>query len=139
MTRSHERYRQYLETLTPTKLERLGDYVTEDVRFRDPFNDVTGEEAMRRIFQHMFEAVGPVTFRVSRMATDADHCLMSWRFEAILRGRPWAFDGMSEVRFGADGRVVEHIDYWDAASAFYERLPLIGPPLKWLRGRLAVR
>jgi len=137
MTTPQERYRHFLETLTPHSLERLHDYVAQDVRFRDPFNDVTGADAMQRLFAHMFAAVGPLHFCVSAAITEGDRCLMSWRFEAVLRGKPWAFDGMSEVRFNADGLVVSHFDYWDAASALYERLPLIGPLLAWLRRRIS--
>lgn len=138
MTEAHERYRRYLETLTPETLERLGDHVAEDIRFADPFNDVTGVDAMRRVFQHMFETVGPVGFSVRHIAGDGAVALMAWRFSAALRGRPWAFDGTSVVRFNQDGRVVEHIDHWDAAGALYERLPLIGSLMKWLRGRLSI-
>lgn len=133
------RYRRYLETLSPETLDRLPDHVTPDVRFRDPFNDVRGAGAMRRVFDHMFETVGSVRFDVRHLAADGEACLMVWRFEASLRGAPWAFDGMSVVRFAPDGRVAEHIDYWDPAAALYERLPLIGRPLAWLRRRLAAR
>jgi len=132
------RYREYLETLTPETLSRLGDHVVDDVRFKNPFNDVRGVEAMEQVFRHMFETVGPVHFTVRDCAGDATTCMMSWRFEAVLRRRPWAFEGTSVIRFAADGRVAEHIDHWDAAAAFYERLPLIGWLLAWLRRRLAI-
>ena len=33
----------------------------------------------------------------------------------------------------ADGRVVEHRDYWDAAEQLYEKLPLIGGVLRLLK------
>lgn len=138
MTSSHVRYLAYLESLTPVTLDRLDDHVTKDVRFHDPFNDVIGFDAMKRIFRHMFDAFGQVTFKIRHAVSDGDICLIEWRFEAQLRGRPWAFDGMSRVEFDVDGRVKAHIDYWDAAGAFYERLPVIGWLLAWLRLRLAV-
>jgi steroid delta-isomerase len=136
MNTPQQRYRQYLESLTPCTLEELGEYVSENVRFRDPFNDVTGVRAMDAVLRHMFSEVGPVKFQVKHQATDGDLCLMTWRFTARLRGCPWSFDGMSQIRFNADGKVVEHIDYWDAASALYARLPIIGSLLSWLRVRL---
>jgi len=139
MTAPHDRYRHFLETLTPETLDRLSDQVTEDVRFRDPFNDVRGVEAMMRVFRHMFENVGDIRFIVRHSMADGDTCLMEWRFEGKLGARPWAFDGTSVVRFAPDGRVTEHVDHWDAARNFYERLPVIGRLLTWLRGRLAVR
>jgi steroid Delta-isomerase len=133
-----ERYRRYLETLTPTTLARLPEYVTGDVRFKDPFNDVTGAAAMERVFRHMFENVGDIRFNVQLALSGGGCCLMSWRFQGTLRGKPWSFDGASVIRFAPDGRVSEHVDHWDAASALYRRLPVIGSLVAWVRGRLAV-
>jgi predicted ester cyclase len=139
MPAPHERYRQFLETLTPDTVDRLRDVVTSDVRFKDPFNDVRGADAMTRVFRHMFENVADIRFTVGHMASDGDTALMAWRFEGVLGGKPWGFDGTSVVRFAPDGRVAEHVDHWDAARDFYERFPVIGWLLAWLRGKLAVR
>lgn len=139
MNALHERYRAYLETLTPDKLADLKNYVTEDVRFKDPFNDVTGAIAMMRVFRHMFENVGNISFTVLHAVSVDNICLMAWRFQGQLRGVPWIFEGMSIVRFASDGRVAEHIDHWDAARNFYERLPFIGWLLSRARRRLAIR
>lgn len=138
MTARFERYLSYLETLTPEKLVSLPDYVTHDVRFKDPFNDVTGIDAMRRVFDHMFRSVGDIRFDVRQALSDHDYCLMVWRFQGVLRGKPWSFDGTSVIRLSPDGRVAEHIDYWDTASEFYPRLPVIGPLISWVHRRLAV-
>jgi steroid delta-isomerase len=139
MKESAERYRRYLETLSPETLDRLREYVTADVHFQDPFNDIHGAEALAKIFHHMFDTLGDVRFSVHHVSTDGDTCLMAWRFEAVLRNRPWSFDGASVVTFAPDGRVAEHIDHWDAARSFYEKLPVIGWLLATLRGRIAVR
>lgn len=139
MTADVKRYCDFLETLTPDSLDRLREFVTSDVHFKDPFNDVHGASDMAKIFRHMFANVDDVRFIVHRAMSEGDVCLLEWRFEGILSGRPWSFDGTSRVRFADDGRVSEHIDYWDAAANFYERLPVIGWMLAKLRGRLAVR
>ena len=131
-------YREFLEALTPESLHQLKDHVAPDVRFCDPFNDVQGADAMERIFHHMFENVGLVKFSVSKILSDGETCLMAWRFEARLGSAPWSFEGTSAIRFDVDGRVTEHIDYWDAA-ALYERLPIIGWLLRKVRRKLAIR
>ena len=139
MIAPHERYRAYLESLTPDTLANLSDHVTDDVRFKDPFNDVRGVDGMARVFRHMFDNVRDISFEVHRAMMEDDVCLMQWRFQGRLGCAPWAFDGTSALRFAPDGRVAEHIDYWDAAGSFYERLPFIGWLLSWVRRRLATR
>lgn len=137
MQQACNNYRQYLETLRPETLPELLKYVSAEVHFQDPFNDVHGIDAMAEIFRHMFESVGPVKFTVYHAQATGRVGLFSWRFEGQLFGKPWVFDGTSVVTFDEDGMVVVHIDHWDAAQNFYERLPLFGWPFAWLRRRLA--
>jgi len=139
MNEACQRYCRYLETLTPDTLDRLGDYVTDDVRFKGPFNDVSGIDNMTRVFRHMFDNVDGIRFTVEQALSDDDRCLLAWRFEGRLSGEPWRFEGTSVLRLAADGRVSEHIDHWDSGQAFYERLPVIGWLLRRIRNRLAIR
>ena len=137
MNPAHTRYCLFLETLSPETLSDLTSYVTEDVHFKDPFNDLRGAQALQRVFQHMFQQVENAGFDVYHCLSEDDLCFMAWRFEGRLQNKPWAFDGTSVIRFAPDGRVSEHIDYWDAARHFYERLPVIGWLLAALRRRVA--
>jgi hypothetical protein len=44
---------------------------------------------------------------------------------------------VSHLKFAADGRVVYHRDYWDAAEELYMKLPAIGTLMRGLRRMLA--
>lgn len=134
-----DRYIGFLENLTRAKLTRLGDFVTPDVRFADPFHDVTGREAMRAIFERMFEDVGDLRFRAHTRSASDEFGFFSWVLEGRLGNRPWRATGITEVAFCDDGAIRAHIDHWDAASQLYERFPLIGPLLRQLRRRIAAR
>jgi hypothetical protein len=50
------------------------------------------------------------------------------RTEQVIRGG-------SHLLLAADGRIAEHRDYWDAAEELYEKLPLIGGLMRWLKAR----
>jgi len=134
-------YVDFLEALTSERLDALPDRLTPDVRFKDPFNDVTGIDAMRAIFEHMFETVDDLTFQVTHRARSIEDdtvWFLRWRLTGRLPawlGGDWSVTGMSEVHLAPDGRVSAHIDYWDAGRHFYERLPLIGPIIRLLRRR----
>lgn len=139
MKPEHERYIDNLEKLNEDNLMALAALLAEDVRFRDPFNDVKGLDAMLKIFRHLFENVDDVSFEVLHALSREETLMMEWSFGGVLRGQPWRFDGMSLVRFGRDGRVVEHLDYWDSGEHFFQRLPLVGLVIAWLRAKLALR
>ena len=139
MTTPIETYAVVLEGLTADNLSTLSNHVTSDVHFVDPFNDVTGVDHMIRVFSEMFAEVGPVRFSVNDARGNSSTGMLAWQFEGQLRGKPWKFEGTTVLRFSSDGRICEHIDYWDAASNFYERLPVIGWLLGVLRRQLATR
>jgi steroid delta-isomerase len=130
-------YKRYLETLSPLSLSELDSYVTPDVKFADPFNDVHGVGAMRHIFDDMFRTVSNIEFKADCMGVDRSTALMAWTFLGDLKGRSFMLNGMSRITFDASGRVTAHIDHWDSATQFYMRLPVIGWLLSIVRRRVA--
>jgi hypothetical protein len=134
-----EAYIRFYETMTPESLARLTELVTPEIHFVDPFNDVTGIEPMRRILAKMFADLAEPRFAVTHRAWGGDVCFLRWRFTARGKngGAEWVIEGMSELRFAADGKVASHVDYWDSGRQFYEKLPLLGSVLRLIRRRLA--
>lgn len=123
-------------TLTPESLSALGRFYLPHARFVDPFNDVRGYAAIRLVFDHMFEAVDAPRFVIGSRLMGHDEGFATWRFNGAVRGRQFSVPGSSHLRFGDDGRVAEHHDFWDAA-ALWRQLPLIGSPVSWLQRRFA--
>jgi hypothetical protein len=44
--------------------------------------------------------------------------------------------GISHLRVGRDGRILFHMDYWDASGALAERIPLVGGVMRKVKSRL---
>jgi len=132
-----DRYKKFLESLTATDVGSLKDHVSEDIRFSDPFHDVQGVDAMASIFDRLFETVTNVQFEVLDHAVDGSLVFFRWRLSANLSGKGWRVEGVTHLTFNAERVVVSHREYWDAASQFYERFPVIGPLLRYLRRRVA--
>lgn len=122
----------WYETLNPASLERIGEFYTENAYFRDPFNEVNGQSAIRKIMQDMFEKLENPRFVVEERIVEGSSGFMVWRFAFSVRRRPMEIQGSTHVRFAADGRVDFHRDYWDAAGELYAKLPVVG----WLVRRL---
>jgi steroid delta-isomerase len=129
----------YFEALTPQSLAQLADFYTADARFKDPFNDVRGPPAIRQIYAHMFTALNGPRFVVTQQIVDGAQAFLVWEF----RFRFLRFDTVTEqvVRGGSqltltvDGRISVHRDYWDAAEELYEKLPVLGALMRWLKAR----
>jgi ketosteroid isomerase-like protein len=124
------------ESITPADVARLGELYAPDVRFKDPFNEVQGVPAVQKIFAHMFVALDTPRFVVHDIVVDGDQCFLTWdflfRFKRFDRAEQVVHGG-SHLRFDAQDRVVLHRDYWDAAEELYEKLPLVGALMRWLK------
>ena len=122
----------FFETLTPQHLERFPEFYAADAWFKDPFNEVRGVDAIRHIFKHMFRQVENPRFVVTDRLAETDRAMLVWEFRFSRQGAPQIIRGTSHLHFDAEGRVIRHRDYWDAAEELYMTLPVIG----WLMRRL---
>ena len=132
-----DRYAAAFAALTPETMDDLLATVSPQVRFTDPFNDVTSRAAFRAIFTHMFATCEAPRFHVLDIAhgtqTGSHRAYLRWRMSGKLRSWPHTsldFEGMSEVHVGDDGLIAAHIDHWDSASQLLARLPVIGALLR---------
>ncbi len=135
------RLKAFWEGLTQERVGSLDAVYAPEVHFRDPFNDVRGIGELRRIFGHMYETLEEPRFAIIETILEGDRAVLVWDFD--FRIKAWKprvtqrIHGLSVVRFGADGRVTHHRDYWDAAGELYAKLPLVGPLMRFLARKMA--
>lgn len=125
----------WFETLSRESLAEIGRFYVDTAWFKDPFNEVTGVDAIGSVFVHMFDRLGDPRFRVLERWQDAHGAMLTWEFSFRLRGHAQVVRGASHLRFAPDGRICYHRDYWDAAEELYAKLPLIGPLMRFLQRR----
>jgi steroid delta-isomerase len=127
----------FFEHLTPQALAELPRLYTPDAAFKDPFNEVRGTAAIAGIFEHMYRSLDQPRFVVHDILVQGDQCFLSWDFVFALKrgGDVQTIRGATHLRLAADGRIAVHRDYWDAAEELYEKLPLVGGLMRWLKKR----
>ncbi len=121
-----------------TLRQQLEQVYGADAHFKDPFNDVHGLAAIERIFTHMFEQVDAPRFVVTTHVLQGPQAFLTWEF--LFRMKRFSKEtqcilGATHIIFDADGKVAVHRDYWDAAEELYEKLPVLGGLMRWLKRR----
>lgn len=135
-----QRVRAFFESLTPESAAQIDALYADDAWFKDPFNEVRGVAAIRRIFEHMFVQVESPRFVIRDVVAQGDDAFLTWEFSFRSRrlgDGEQVVRGASHLRFAADGRITYHRDYWDAAEELYEKLPAVGALMRWLKRRAA--
>lgn len=129
----------FFETLAPADVAALGRLYAADARFKDPFNEVQGLPAIQHIFEHMFLALEQPRFVVTGRVVQGQQCFLTWDFLFAFRnfhkGVTQTVRGASHLVFDGQGLVTLHRDYWDAAEEMYEKLPVVGGLMRWLKKR----
>ena len=134
-----ERLVQYFETISQEAVTQIPTLYSPYARFVDPFNDVTGLPAIEGIFAHMFVALEETRFVVTERIVQGPQCFLTWdfhfRFKNFDKNTLQTIRGGSHLVFSEEGLVTLHRDYWDAAAELYEKLPVVGSLMRWLKKR----
>jgi SnoaL-like domain len=131
----------YFQTLSPSSVARMGEFYAGQAHFTDPFNDVIGVPAIQAIFAHMFVTLKQPRFVVTQQVCQGHQCFLTWEFRFYFRNYKVAQEqvilGASHLVLNETGQITMHRDYWDAAQELYEKLPVVGSLMRWLRARVA--
>lgn len=134
---------EFFERLQPSDVQRIAEFYTSDAQFKDPFNDVQGVPAIEHIFRHMFETLDAPRFVITQQVQQGTQCFVTWDFLFAMprmnHGATQTIRGATHfvLREEADGwRVAVHRDYWDAAEELYEKFPVVGGLMRWLKNRV---
>ena len=133
------RIAHFFETLTPQGLENLDAIYAPGATFKDPFNEVQGLDAITATYRHMFTSLDSPHFIVHHQIVDGQQVFLTWDFRfRFRRGNTQTLQtarGSSHLRLDGDGRITMHRDYWDVAEELYEKLPVLGGLMRWLKRR----
>jgi limonene-1,2-epoxide hydrolase len=139
MNHAVDRIVDVFQTLTPASVEALDEVYAPQARFKDPFNDVHGLPEIQRIFRHMFVSLNQPRFIITERIVQGGQCFLTWEFRFTFKnfkqGQEQCILGGSHLVLDEAGRITLHRDYWDAAEELYEKLPLVGGLMRWLKAR----
>ncbi len=123
--------------------ERLGDvahWYAVGARFKDPFQDVTGTDAITAIYADMFERLNDPRFVVLSLVSAHNEVFLTWdlHFSAPMLGKgPQRIHGATHWQLNDAGQIAVHRDYWDAAEELYAKVPVLGWLMRALRRRVS--
>ena len=139
-----QEYISLLESLCPENVEQLYSYVTEDIVFSDPFNQLQGSRAYVELLTDMFEKLDNIQFTVHESShhekihfVDNSTVYLYWTFTANSRTTgQLSFDGTSRLKFDEHGKISSHQDFWDGLALLQE-FPILGTILRAIKKRVS--
>lgn len=137
----YSRYLAFFENLTNESVDDLRNLTTPEVRYRDPFADAKGIDEATAYMHNWFQVFSELHFIIGDYAIDLDNQIGfgDWIMKFRIRRNPekiWEIEGVSKTTFNKDGKVVDHIDYWDP-SPLFESVPFLGRAVTLIKRRLS--
>jgi steroid Delta-isomerase len=85
----------------------------------------------------MFKKLDKPRFHIRESIEQEQKIFLSWDFVFSFKGESLVqtIHGGSYLELDPRGKVAVHRDYWDAAEELYEKLPMIGALMRWLKRR----
>ena len=127
-----EYYKIFAEDVIRRDTKKL---YTRDAFFKDGYKEVKGVEAIETYFIATTKAVVSCTFDITDVSVHEGNYYFRWVMKLTIKrdkDTPMEQIGMSHIRFGPDGKVVFHADYWDTSIVF-ERVPVLGAIIRWAK------
>jgi ketosteroid isomerase-like protein len=133
---------EFFESMQSSDVFRLHEIYCSNAKFKDPFNQVQGTEAIGQIFSHMFASMKQPRFVVTTQLQQGSECFLTWDFlfsiPGLKKGSIQTIRGASHLKLKQENgvwKIEMHRDYWDAAEELYSKLPVLGSLMRWLQRR----
>ena len=119
-------YINLFSNLSPENINKFDDLISKDIIFIDPFNNIKGVNAFKKIFYHMFENVKDPKFLILDYSINKQRVFLKWKMTFFAFKSLQIIEGMSELLLNDDGKVSTHTDYWDSLNGIFIKIPFIG-------------
>lgn len=140
--RGLEAWKGLLSNLTEENIRgRASRVYADETFFNDTLKTLRSGEAVEEYLLETAKLLhsGTVEYHDTLRSADGTWYVrweMVYRGKKLAGGEPIRTIGMSQLRFDAEGRVVLHQDFWDASRGIFEHIPVVGPQVRWIKGRL---
>ena len=111
----------------PADFSLVDQYYHPDVRFQDPIQQLQGRDAFIEMTETLVRRCKELRARVNDAAQTGDLIFLQWTMEMKIGPSPLStIEGVTKLRLGPDGRVIEHRDYFDLWGDSLGSMPGLG-------------
>ncbi|MGU5794768.1 nuclear transport factor 2 family protein [Aeromonas hydrophila] len=140
MDESLARFVALYQQLSRDELHRLPEVYANEVVFTDPAHRIEGLAALTDYFAVLYQRLAYCRFVITSQLLQGGQAWLGWTMTfshpRLRGGAPVTVEGATRLEFDEAGKVCLHRDYFDLGAMLYEQLPLIGPLVRTIKGRL---
>lgn len=140
MDESLARFVALYQQLDRQQLHRLSEVYADEVIFIDPAHRIEGLAALSDYFAALYQRLAYCRFVITSQQQQGRQAWLGWTMTfshpRLRGGAAVTVEGATRLEFDEEGKVCLHRDYFDLGAMLYEQLPLLGPLVRAIKGRL---
>lgn len=107
----------------------------DDVHFQDPTQEKQGIAAYLEAQEGLLRRCDDVYLTPGAIAIDGSTAFVEWEMGLKIKGIEFIYPGTSRLLFNAEGKIVDHRDYFDFVGPTFAPVPVVGGFVRWLYSR----
>jgi len=112
------------------------EFYANDIEFIDPLGEVNGIDNIIKYYKNLYENVVSIKFETVNEFERGEESVFVWQMHLVHKkvgsGAPILVEGVSVFRF-ENGKAVYHRDYFDLGTMIYEKIPVLGSLIRWIK------
>ncbi len=133
-----ERFANFLEELSPERVNDMDELYAEKLEFKDPLNEAKNLEHLKKIEADLFKQLKEISFEIISTQGIDQEAFVSWVMRYRFRFWQRKIEGVSHVKFNDEDKIHYQYDYWDGSFPIYGEFPPLGWIMKVIKKVLAV-
>ena len=105
------------------------------MHFQDPTQEHHGIDAYLQAQEGLLKRCDDVSLVPGALAIEGDVAFIEWEMGLKIKGIEVLYPGTSRLRLNAEGKIVDHRDYFDFVGPTFGPVPVLGGFVRWLYGR----
>ncbi|MFD1216473.1 nuclear transport factor 2 family protein [Microbulbifer celer] len=136
-----QRLQQLYSDFMTIEPQSMAAIYAEDVLFRDPVHEMRGLPALQAYFEGISTNLISCEFNFEEIIEKGGRVALWWemhyRHPRLNGGRSLSLRGNSRLHLDLlSDRVIFHEDYYDLGAMVYERIPLLGSTVRFVKSGL---
>ncbi len=118
----------------PTR-EIWEEYYQNDVTFIDPTQQKYGLDAYILAQEKLLKRCSDISLESHSIAINEKVAFIEWTLGLKILNKEFIYPGTTRIKFGEEGKIQEHRDYFDFCGPTFEPIPILGNFIQWLYKR----
>lgn len=135
-----EQFKNTYHEMNLSNVQIIEDIYSSDIHFEDPFHTVEGLDELKTYFERLYQNVDTIGFEFKDEVTTGDDRIITWvmnlKHPKLNKGEMFSLEGATHLKLDENQKIKFHKDYFDGGAMLYEKVPVVGSLVRWIKGNL---